>query len=78
VNEGYLGNVRWEYSRHFRNKKREYPKDKINEIESDSKNKNIRDLYRSITEFKKSYQPRTNLVKDERGDILADPQKNFV
>jgi hypothetical protein len=28
VNEGYLGNVRWEYSRHFRNKKREYLKDK--------------------------------------------------
>jgi hypothetical protein len=28
-----------------------------------------------ITEFKKGYQPKTNLVKDERGDLLADPQK---
>jgi hypothetical protein len=31
--------------------------------------------YRSITEFKKGYQPKTNLVKDERGDLNADPQK---
>jgi hypothetical protein len=50
-------------------------KDKITEIELNSKNKNIRDLYRSITEFRKGYQPKTNLVKDERGDLLADPQK---
>jgi hypothetical protein len=33
------------------------------------------DLYRGINGFKKGYQPRTNLVKDERGDLLADPQK---
>jgi hypothetical protein len=50
-----------------------YLKDKINELESNSKNKNIRDLYRGINEFKKSYQPRTNLVKEERGDLLVDP-----
>jgi hypothetical protein len=50
-------------------------KDKITEFELNSKNKNIRDLYRGITEFKKGYQPKTNLVKDERGDLLADPQK---
>jgi hypothetical protein len=43
----------------------EYFKDKINELESNSKNKNIRDLYRGINEFKKGYQPRTNLAKDE-------------
>jgi hypothetical protein len=39
------------------------------------KNKNIRDLYRAINEFKKGYQPRTNLVKDERGDLLEDTHK---
>jgi hypothetical protein len=37
-----------------------------------SKNKNIRDLHRGIYEFKKGYQPRTNLVKVENGDLLAD------
>jgi hypothetical protein len=75
VNENYLRIVRSEASRRFRNKKREYLKQKITDIELNSKNKNIRDLYRGITEFKKGYHPKTNLVKDERGDLLADPQK---
>jgi hypothetical protein len=70
-----LRNVRREASRRFRNKKREYLKGKITDIELNGKNKNIRDLHRGITEFKKGYQPKTNLVKDERGDLLADPQK---
>jgi hypothetical protein len=75
ANEDNLSDVRREASRHFRNKKRQHLKDKINELESNSENKNIRDLYRGINEFKKGYQPRTNLVKDERGDLLADPHK---
>jgi hypothetical protein len=37
-----------------------------------SKNKNIRDLYRGINAFERGYQPRSNLVKDEIGDLLAD------
>jgi hypothetical protein len=32
----------------------------------------IRDLYRGINDFKKGYQPRSNLVKDENGDLLAE------
>jgi hypothetical protein len=52
-------------------------KDNIYELESNSKNKNIRGLYKGVNEFKKVYQPRTNLVKDERGDILADPHKTL-
>jgi uncharacterized protein YPO0396 len=48
VNEDNLNNVKREASVHFRNKKREYLKDKINETESSSKNKNIRDMYRAI------------------------------
>jgi hypothetical protein len=54
VDEDNLRNVRKVASRHFRNKKREYLKGKINETELNSKNKNIIDLYRGITEFKKS------------------------
>jgi hypothetical protein len=75
ANEDNLSDIRREASRHFRNKEREYLKDKINELEPNSKNKNIRDLYRDIKEFKKVYQPRTNLVKDERGDLLVDAHK---
>ena len=67
-----LNNVRREGSRHFRNKKKEYLKAKIEELETHSKIKNIRDLYRSISDFKKVYQPRTNIVKDEKGDLVVD------
>jgi hypothetical protein len=51
----------------------EYLKNKINELATNSKSKNIRDLYRGINEFKKGCQLRNNLVKDENGDLLADP-----
>jgi hypothetical protein len=40
-NGDYLNNVRRETSRHFRNKKREYLKDKIDQLGTNSKNKNI-------------------------------------
>ena len=50
-----LNNVRREASRHSRNKKKEYVKAKIEELETKSKIKNIRDLYRGINDFKKDY-----------------------
>jgi hypothetical protein len=37
-----------------------------------SKNKNIRELYREINEFKKGYQSSNNLVRDEKDDLLKD------
>jgi hypothetical protein len=46
-------NLRREASRQFRNKKREYLKDKINDLEPYSKHKNIRGLHRGIHELKK-------------------------
>jgi hypothetical protein len=33
---------------------------------------NIRHLYRGINGYKRGYQLRNNLVKDENGDLLAD------
>jgi hypothetical protein len=42
-------------------------KDKINEIATNSKTKNIRDLYRRKNEFKRGYKLRNNFVKDENG-----------
>jgi hypothetical protein len=54
-----------EASRHFRNKRKEYLKAKIDELETKSKIKNIRDWYRGISDFKKGYQLRANIVKDE-------------
>jgi hypothetical protein len=57
---------------HFRNKKRECLKDKHNELATNSKIKNIRDLHTGINYFKRGYQPRSNLEKDENGDLLED------
>jgi hypothetical protein len=42
-----------------------------------SENKNITLLYRGINEFKKGYQPGTNLVKDESGDLFADSHNSL-
>jgi hypothetical protein len=72
VNADNMDNVRREASRTFGTKKREYLKNKFIELETNSKNKSIRDLCRGINEFKKGYQPRTNMVKAENGDLLAD------
>ena len=51
---------------------KEYLKAKTEELETNSKIENIRDLYRGIRDFKNGYQPRTNIVKDEKGDLIAD------
>jgi hypothetical protein len=48
VNGDNLKNVRREVSKHFRNKKRQCMKDRSNELATNSKNKNTRDLYRGI------------------------------
>jgi hypothetical protein len=56
-------------------KKKECLKDKLSNL-IQIVNNNIWDLY-SDTEFKKGYQPRTNLVKDETGDLLADTHSIF-
>jgi hypothetical protein len=70
ANEDNLIHVRREASRHFRYKERGYLKDQINDLESNSKNKNIRGLHRGINEFKKGYQPRTKLVKTRGATYL--------
>jgi hypothetical protein len=75
INGDNLQNIRHETSRTFRNKKRKYLKGKIKELETDSKHKNIRDLCRGINEFKKGYQARINIMKDENGNLLPDPQR---
>ena len=67
-----LNSVRRNVSRHFRNKKA-YLKAKIEELETNSKVNNVRDLYRGINDFKKGYQPRTIIVKDDKGEFISDP-----
>jgi hypothetical protein len=66
-----LSNVRYEANRYTFQEKREYLKAKINALETNSKN--ITDLYSDISDFKKGYKPRINIVKDEKSEVAADP-----
>jgi hypothetical protein len=68
MNRANINNARREVSRSLRNKKREYLKDKINELATHSKNKN-----RGINKFMKGYQPRTKLVKMRMTNCLLTP-----
>jgi hypothetical protein len=74
INGDNLKNLRRETSRIFRNKKREYLRGKINEFETNNKNKNIRNFYKGINEFEKEYQPRINIIQH---DIVLNMRKNF-
>jgi len=47
-----LNKVRREVSRHFSNKKKAFLRAKIEELETNNKIQNIRDLYRGISDFK--------------------------
>jgi len=51
---------------------------KIEKLETNSKIQNIRDLYRGINDVKKGYKPRCNIVKDERGNLVADSHSIVV
>jgi hypothetical protein len=66
-NVGDLNNVRREASRYLRNKKKEYLKAKIDELETGMKVKNIRDLYKGISDLKR----RVSSL-DEKGDLVID------
>ena len=70
-NAGNLYNVRRETIRHFGNKQNEYLRAKINEFGTNSHIKNTRDLYRGISDFRESYQSRTNIVKDEKDNLIT-------
>jgi hypothetical protein len=63
-----LNKVRRDVSRYSRNKKKAHLKAKIEELEANTKINNIRDLYRGINDFMKGYQPKTIIVKNEKGD----------
>jgi len=73
TNVDNLKNVRREAGIHFRNKKKEHLTTKINVLETNSKMKYIRDLYRGINDFNKGYQSRTNKVKKEKVIWLQTP-----
>ena len=63
-NADNLKNVRREASSHFRKAIKEYRKANIDELETSRRLKNIKDLCRGMSDFKKGYQPRSDIVND--------------
>jgi len=57
---------------------KKYLKAKTEELETNSKIKNIRVFYRGINDFKRGYQPRTNIVRYERGDLVTDSHSTLA
>ena len=46
-------------------RKRDYLKGKLTEVETNSKQRNIRGLYKGIKDFKKGYHASVNVIKNE-------------
>ena len=44
----------------------------VNKLEENSKNKNIREMYKGTNEFKNDYQPRAYVIKKHGCTIVAD------
>jgi hypothetical protein len=51
-------------TKNLRNKKREFLRDKINGLPTNSNKKNIRDQYGERNESERAYQPGCKLAKD--------------
>jgi hypothetical protein len=83
INRDNQNNVRCDNSITFREERMRYLKEIINELETNSKKKNIRELHRGMNRFKKGYQHIINFVKDENCNLFEDYQnilnrwKNF-
>jgi hypothetical protein len=68
-NEDNLNNIRGEIGRHCGIKKKEYLKAKM---ETTSTIKKYQKRLQDISDFKKGYRPRTNIVYIEKGDVGTD------
>jgi len=69
-----LHNARRETSEHYRNKKKEYLKANIDETDQQIQ----RFVQGYPYEFKKGCNPRTNIVKDEKADLVADSHSTLA
>ncbi|PSN38275.1 hypothetical protein C0J52_16898 [Blattella germanica] len=77
-NSEQLFSIRRETTRFLKIKKREYLKEKINDLEINAKNRNIRELYQGIRIESKGFQDRTNIIKIENGNMLTDAKISII
>jgi hypothetical protein len=66
-----VNNVKRKASRHFRNKNREYLKTKSNELKTNVRTRISENCIRASVTLK-------NIVKDKKGDLVADPHSTFA
>jgi hypothetical protein len=64
--------IRHEVSTHFGKKKRQYLKDNINNLGTNSKNKSNRNLCKDNKKYNQGYQGIFNLVNVGNGDLLEN------
>ncbi|XP_018337473.1 PREDICTED: uncharacterized protein LOC108745675 [Trachymyrmex septentrionalis] len=64
--------IRQEAHNMFKIKKRQYLKRKIEEIDENCKSSNVRGTYMGINNFRKGFQARTEMVKDENDNLVTD------
>jgi len=70
--------VRHEARRHFRNKKKEYPKAKLMNLKLTVRKKILGTCNRASMTLRRGYHTRTNVVKDEKVDLFADSHSGLA
>ena len=58
-----------------RRKKRELLNAHINEVENNRRNRRTREQYKGVSEVRKGYQPRSNMVRDKNGNMLVNEEQ---
>lgn len=58
-----------------RNRKRKYENDRINKMEEDLKDNDLRTSYRYIHDLREGYRPRTTICRNENGQIISEPDE---
>jgi hypothetical protein len=71
-------NVRREASRHFKNRKEAYLKAKFEELKLTGVQKILGTCIGTSMNLRRICQPRTNIVKDEKGDVVVDSRRILV
>jgi len=58
--------------RFLRRKKRDYLNEEISNLETKSRNSNIRDFYKAVKKQRKGFQPQSIKINDQNGRLISD------
>lgn len=72
---GQFLNIRQAAQVMFKNKKCQFLKRKIEEIDENCHRNNVRGMYMGINNFRKRFQARTEVIKDDNENFITDPTR---